>query len=120
MDNLSAGGIGALVDKDSGMVTGPAYYMNPFAEPTDRHPETDQRIEGVKIPWFNEVKQLVVRSSERVPKVRSVGWDVAILPDGPVIVEGNNAWWHGALERPWSNAEGLKLPAAVCDMNLVY
>ena len=25
-----------------------------------------------------------------VPKVRYVGWDIAITDDGPVVVEGNN------------------------------
>ena len=32
---------------------------------------------------------MVKKASKIIPEVKYIGWDVAITPDGPVIIEGN-------------------------------
>ncbi len=53
------------------------------------HPITKKKIESFQIPFFKEAIKMVEEASRIVPKIRYVGWDVAIGKNGPLIVEGN-------------------------------
>jgi hypothetical protein len=35
---------------------------------------------------------MVTEAALVVPQVRTVGWDIAITPSGPIIIEGNSKW----------------------------
>jgi hypothetical protein len=54
------------------------------------HPTTGFRFEGFKIPFFSEAKSLVAQAALVAPANRLVGWDVAIQPGGPALIEGNH------------------------------
>ena len=56
-------------------------------------PGTGVRIAGVQLPHWEETVALVLRAATAFLPARSLGWDVALTPDGPVIVEGNMFWW---------------------------
>ena len=56
------------------------------------HPVTDLPIAGFVLPCWQEVRELVLRSASLFAPLRTIGWDVAITPTSPVIVEGNR-WW---------------------------
>ena len=56
------------------------------------HPETNCEIKGFRIPYWQEVINLVKESSKVVPEVETIGWDIAITPNGPELVEGNDNW----------------------------
>jgi len=58
----------------------------------ERHPETDICFEGIVLPYWEEVCRLAADVAKRFVPVRAIGWDVAVTPTGPVIVEGN-IWW---------------------------
>mgnify|MGYP000795309594 FL=1 len=46
---------------------------------------------GFQIPLFDQALELCRTASRRVEAhLKYIGWDVAITPDGPVLVEGNN------------------------------
>lgn len=49
-----------------------------------------KKIVGFEIPKYKEVIDFVKELGVVVPKVRYVGWDIAITNNGPVVVEGNN------------------------------
>jgi len=53
------------------------------------HPTSGVGIPGTVVPLWDEVLDLVDRAARVVPAVPYVGWDVAITPDGPVLIEGN-------------------------------
>ncbi len=57
------------------------------------HPQTGIRFEDFTIPYWTEACQLVLRSARLVLPIRTVGWDIAITPDGPMVLEGN-IWWN--------------------------
>lgn len=56
-------------------------------------PGTGVRIAGVRLPGWDEAVDLVRRAAPAFLPARSLGWDVALTPDGPVIVETNMFWW---------------------------
>jgi Sugar-transfer associated ATP-grasp len=92
VDNFHAGGIAARVDigtGELGKATGGAWGAT-GAGWFERHPETGAQIERRKLPCWNESVELVQRAHQRAfPDQVVIGWDVAILPDGPCLVEAN-------------------------------
>ena len=59
------------------------------------HPDTGTVFDGFQIPFWDEVRDLVKRVHEQLPDIKSIGWDVAITPNGPVLIEGNDNWEMG-------------------------
>lgn len=57
-----------------------------------RHPNTGVVFGDCRIPYFEEALQLAIRAHETMPTIGSVGWDIAITPTGPIIIEGNRDW----------------------------
>ncbi len=96
IDNHVHGGTGNLIvdlDHRTGTML-KAQRESPgdgFVEVT-RHPDTGRVLAGERIPLWNEVLDLALRSARAVAPVRTVGWDVAVTPSGPVLVEGN--FWY--------------------------
>lgn len=56
------------------------------------HPDTGIVFKGFKIPFWKEATELVINAHKRFPKIHSIGWDVAISKDGPLIIEANQHW----------------------------
>ncbi len=54
-----------------------------------QHHNTKVRFDDVRLPYMPEAVQLVKLASAYFPELPCIGWDVAITPQGPVIVEGN-------------------------------
>ena len=97
IDSSSVGGIVVAVGED-GRLAGSGRVRDPGTPPLDRHPRSGVRFADVTVPHLPEANELVKRAASRIPEVRSVGWDVAVLEDGPVIVEGNHNWGIFVLE----------------------
>ena len=57
------------------------------------HPESGNPFEGFNIPQWNQACELVLRGAKLFLPIRAIGWDIAITPNGPVIIEGN-FWWN--------------------------
>lgn len=55
-------------------------------------PRTGVQVAGRRVPFFDEACELVRRASLLMLPMRTLGWDVALTPDGPVVLEANN-WW---------------------------
>lgn len=87
VDNFNHGGMYSIINEE-GIINKPAIDKKSVIY--NVHPVTKTEIEGFKIPYFKETINLCKNASKVVPEVGLVGWDVAITPDGPVLVEGNN------------------------------
>ena len=87
VDNFSSGGMYTFVD-ENGKVYVPA--IDEEGNVFEVHPISKKKIVGFEIPKYKEVVDFVKELGLVVPKVRYVGWDIAITDDGPVVVEGNN------------------------------
>lgn len=103
-DNFHSGGIAAPVDLETGRLgRAVARYPGSVSPETDFHivhPDTEQRIEGNSLPHWEEMLELVRGAHRQLKQIESVGWDVAITDDGPVLVEGNKRWGVTTLEIP--------------------
>ena len=88
-DNFSMGGILAAIEPETGIVVSSG--VDKDGRRYVRHPVTNRQILGFTIPQWDGVVALVGRAAIRLPRVRYVGWDVALSKEsGPVLVEGND------------------------------
>ncbi|NUQ17828.1 MAG: hypothetical protein HOP95_05140 [Sphingomonas sp.] len=90
VDNLHAGGIGTLVDVDTGKL-GEASNLGADARLGwfSAHPDTGAQIEGVTVPCWEEVKREAVAAHRAFDDRIVIGWDISVLEDGPIFIEGN-------------------------------
>jgi len=86
VDNFSSGGMYTFVSQD-GQILLPA--IDEQGNIYERHPITNTKLVGYQIPEFEKVKNLVKILGKIVPEVRYVGWDIAVGPTGPILIEGN-------------------------------
>lgn len=90
VDNFCSGGVAYPVDLELGVIEGTGVlHGRRTYEPIYVHPGTDTLMLGRIIPFWAETVALVEKAAVMEPRLRFVGWDVAILPDGPELIEGN-------------------------------
>lgn len=88
VDNISSGGMYALLDKD-GRISERAFCDKTTAY-YEEHPVSGVRFHSFVVPYFSETCELCRSAARLTPRVGYVGWDVAITADGPVLIEGNH------------------------------
>ncbi len=96
--NIQGRSIAAPVRKSDGAL-GRAIATGLDADRLHQHPDTGNKIVGVRVPHWNEIIQLCLQAHGAFPVFTSVGWDVAITEKGPVIVEGNPVWGVDNMQR---------------------
>ena len=57
-----------------------------------QHPDNGLVFEGFEIPFFKEAVEMAKDLHSKLYRIHSIGWDIAITPDGPVFIEGNSLW----------------------------
>lgn len=86
VDNFSDGGMYTMLDAD-GVAHHPAFDGD--GRVFSVHPLSGTSIVGFAVPLWDAVNALVERLAREVPEIPYVGWDIAITPDGPAVIEGN-------------------------------
>ena len=71
------------------------------------HPNSHEKLVGFKTPLFKEAKEMILKASLEVPQIRYVGWDVAVTPNGPAIIEGNVYCAHDFWQLPGQTPDGI-------------
>lgn len=96
VDNTAQGGIWAQINRETGEifagVTKKSFNKRTKSVPGtySAHPDTGVTFEGVKIPWWEEGRALALDAHEKLcPDALTLGWDVALAEDGPVLLEVN-------------------------------
>jgi hypothetical protein len=92
VDNLGAGNLAAPIVPDTGMVNGSGVYSDITKSDETVHPITGAHIEGFRVPFWPEVLQMAKNAALYNTENRSIGWDIAITPNGPELIEGNHNW----------------------------
>lgn len=88
VDNLENGGLACHFDLDKGEIIGQGHTSALINY--DAHPYTGIKFVGYKIPYCEEVREMVKKAALLLPQAKYIGWDVCITPNGPAIVEGND------------------------------
>lgn len=90
VDNIHAGGLACRVSLDEG-VLGLASNLGSDARLgwCSRHPTTDAQIEGTRLPYWDEARALALKAHAAFADRLLIGWDIGILKDGPIVLEGN-------------------------------
>jgi hypothetical protein len=91
LDNFSHGDYGNClgdVDPESGLVRRVISRMGPGGE-ISRHPGTGRDLAGFALPDWQRAVRLVYAASALFPGLRLQNWDVALCPEGPVLLELN-------------------------------
>lgn len=98
VDNINSGGMAAPIDLESGVIQYAAFDKD--SNYYDVHPYTGCALVGHKIPFWKESLATCEKAAGMVPGLGYVGWDIAVTPDGPVLIEGNHFPGHDILQMP--------------------
>ena len=107
VDNRAVGGAAVGID-ECGRLKKYGFQHAQYGTKISQHPVTGVVFEGYQLPCWNEVVDLVTKAHKAIINVQSIGWDVALTPNGPVLIEGNDNWEianpqdaHGGLKKRW-------------------
>lgn len=98
VDNINAGGMAAPIRLEDGVIEHAAFDKD--SNYYDTHPMTNCAIVGRKLPFWKESLAMCEKAATMVDGLGYVGWDIAVTPDGPVLIEGNHFPGHDILQMP--------------------
>ena len=99
-------GFGCRVDLETGKICSPGVSGDgSLGIVYHEHPMTHVKLMGREIPCFFEACETVKKAAMKFPKMRYIGWDVGITPEGPAIIEGNNYCAHDFWQLPAQTPE---------------
>ncbi len=120
IDNMTTGGLAAAVDLGSGIVMSEGYGIDIRKKlKYSEHPITGITIPGFEIPFWQETLEMVKQMARRLHVLKSLGWDIAISPKGPVLVEYNRIWQVGTFQIPYKRGR-LEELATFMDKSCLY
>lgn len=101
-DNFDQGGLAARVDLASGRAGEAVQKRGRYPLRTwQHHPDTGARIAGTALPFWGETLALARRAHDVLATpMPIVGWDIAILEQGPILVEPNNVPCNDLAQMP--------------------
>jgi|YelNatPaOPRAMG01_1025707.scaffolds.fasta_scaffold07441_7 hypothetical protein len=91
VDNVSSGGVFVGVNLDTGMLKSSGYnffHASDVVQSVRKSPVTGIDFDGFTLPYFQELINTVIRAAAYLPTALA-GWDVAISPRGPILIEAN-------------------------------
>lgn len=91
VDNWAQGGIFVGIN-ENGTLMKYGYYKPQYGSITTEHPDSKIVFDGYEIPYFDEIVRCVTKLHNYLYRCHSIGWDVAITENGPVLIEGNSLW----------------------------
>jgi hypothetical protein len=90
VDNFHQGGLATAVDLDTGQIgIASDLGISPGVGWRDTHPVSGARFAGRTLPHWRQVVALGIRAHQAFPDRVVVGWDIAMLADGAMVIEGN-------------------------------
>lgn len=92
VDNTSQGGIAVGINLETGRLKEYGFFKPQYGTKVSSHPDSGIKFSEFIIPFFDECKRKAVFLHSMLPSIHSIGWDIAIGPEGPIFVEGNDNW----------------------------
>ena len=92
VDNCAKGGIFVGIDLNTGKLMKKGIIKPPHGKIVYQQPDNGVVFEGFEIPFFKEAVEMAKELHSKLYRIHSVGWDIAITPNGPTFIEGNSLW----------------------------
>ena len=90
VDNWAAGGLAVGIEMETGRLKEYGFYKHGKGTKTVCHPDTGTEFNGFKIPFYTEAVEKAVSLHTHLVPIVVIGWDIAITPNGPLFIEGND------------------------------
>lgn len=87
IDNASSGGLFAGINVTTGYINSSLYNFK--GQSWESHPMTGLNLQGFQIPFWKDCIVFVSKASKYLSDIPLIGWDIAITPNGPTLVEAN-------------------------------
>jgi hypothetical protein len=103
------GNLVAGIEVQSGAVThvrGSSRRDWPVMISVEEHPDTGYRIAGSRVPLWETIIETALQGQRSLPGLKTIGWDIALTPEGVVLVEPNAN--YGVYSLQVANQRGLK------------
>jgi hypothetical protein len=98
VDNFNSGGMITRVNIETGKLMFDA--VDKTGKVYAEHPVTLTAVKGYQIPMWDECLALALHAVAVIPQIGLIGWDIAVTPAGPVLVEGNEFPGHDIYQMP--------------------
>lgn len=98
VDNFNHEGLVAPIDIEDGIIKYPA--IDKKKNLYEKHPLTNKEIVNLKIPKWEEIKNLCETAALEIPEVGYIGWDVCVGKDKCFFIEGNEFPGHDLYQLP--------------------
>lgn len=105
VDNTSQGGIAVGIDFEKKRLKEFGFLKPQYGGRVDFHPDTHIKFKEFSIPYLDEAIMQAKILHSHLTDLHSIGWDIAIGPDGPIFIEGNDNW---EINGPQICNDGLK------------
>lgn len=94
VDNAGSGGnVMAKVDIESGLISNVMEFSGwRNTKQITKHPDSNILLDGVIIENWSHICSVLKGYQSSMPFLKAIGWDVAITPEGPLIIEFNDYW----------------------------
>ena len=91
IDSWTQGGVVAGIDLKRGMLK-PFGCLKKGLKIVDHHPGSGLPFRDQPIPHVREAVAMACKLHAQLNGARSLGWDIALLKDGPCFLESNKMW----------------------------
>lgn len=92
VDNCNQGGIAIGIHLSSGALGSTGITKADYGRITfSTHPDTGIRFDSITLPWWRDTLELAERAAHGLSPHVLLGIDIAISPEGPILVEANGA-----------------------------
>jgi glutathione synthase/RimK-type ligase-like ATP-grasp enzyme len=108
IDNASNGGVFVGIDVTTGCLNKYGYSYDSCR--TTKHPDSGVEYSGFRIPYWKECISIIKKLHPIIFGLATIGWDIAITENGPIVVEIN---WNysikglqianGGIKRKWED-----------------
>ena len=92
VDNWAMGGVFVGIDAEAETLKEVGILKPKYGTKVFEHPDTHIVFKDYPIPYYKEAENLAVKLHKVMYRSHSIGWDIAITPHGPMIIEGNDRW----------------------------
>jgi hypothetical protein len=91
IDSWTQGGVVAAIDLDKGVLK-PFGILKKGLKIVETHPGCGLPFRDQPIPHFHQAVAMARNLHGRLWGAKSLGWDIALLEDGPCFLEANTPW----------------------------